>query len=169
MIILSFFFPMLISPFDHGVALEGYNFMRALYGFIICMTIGISISLVTKPKKDLEITGLVIHTLNDAKRHFKNGTEPNDAEPGKKVKGTVELKNIDGVQLSIEAMKRLKAKEGDIIYIADARWWLGGLLSVKTVALGPHDKEIDCIITSEKILKEGDIAFNRPVIAEKII
>lgn len=169
MIVLSFLFPALISPFDHGVAMEGYNFMRALYGFIICMTIGISVSYFTKPKKDSEITGLVIDTIADAKRYYKNGTEPNDAEPGKKIKGTVVLKNIEGVQLSTAAMDKLKAKEGDIIYIADARWWLGGLLSVKTVALAPHDKKIDTIIISEKLLNEGDIDHGRPVIAEKII
>ncbi len=169
LIILSFFVNDVISPFDHGVAREGYTYMRALYGFVVCMVIGVSVSFFTKPKTEDELTGLVINSIEDAKRAFKDGREPNDDEFGDKMKGELEIKEVDGVSLSRHAMAVLKAKPGDIIYISDRRWWLGGLLSVRVTADEPHDDEEEVMYISQKTYDECDLHLERPVIAEKII
>ncbi len=169
LIILSFVVKEVIAPFDHGVAIEGYTYMRALYGFIVCIVIGITVSLFTKPKTNEEISGLVISSLDDAKRAFKGGREPNDDDTGDKMKGELEIKDVDGVSLSKHAMAVLKADIGDIIYVSDSRWWLGGLLSVRLTAAAPHDDEEEVMYISQQTYEGCDLHLERPVVAEKII
>ena len=169
MMVISIAWPSIISPFDHGVALEGYKYIRAFYGFIVCSAIGVGVSLMTAPRSANELSGLVIDSIEDAKRYFKGGAEPNDREPGKKVSGVIQLENIDGLRLSARAMDRLKAGEGDILYISDARWWLGGIFSARLHALKPHDLDDSLVLISRENASEGNLRPERPVRVEKIL
>ena len=38
-------------------------------------------------------------------------------------------------------MESMKAKKGDLIYLEDARWWLGGLKSILGIFGEPHDED----------------------------
>ena len=84
MVALSIRWPVLITPFSHGIAPEGYEFMRAFYGIVVCLIIGVAVTYATKPKSDEELMGLVIDSLESAKRLFKGGKAPHDHVPGKK-------------------------------------------------------------------------------------
>jgi len=168
LIILSLFKPGVIAPFDQGVALQGYTYMRALYGFVVCMGLGIAVSLITKPKSDGALAGLVIDSIRDAKRLFK-GAEPNDDETGEKILCRLMVHENDGISLSRESLEKIKAKPGDIIYIADDRWWFGGIRSVQCRALEHHDGDGDACYMSENLIHQGNLTPQRMVVIEKVI
>ncbi len=166
---LSIKFPWLITPFAHGIAPEGYEFMRALYGIAVCTAIGVTVSFFTKPKQPEELIGLVIHSLDEAKRIFKGGKVAHDHVPGKHITGRLHFADNEGIRLSSKAMERMKAEEGDLLYVADARWWLGGLRSVHVIAGAPHDGDNKVIFLSQKTAAEGNLHADRRVKVEKIL
>ena len=53
------------------------------------------------------------------------------------------------VRLSRSDMARLKASPGDLIYVADRRWWLGGLRSLHCRAGQPHDEGAGVLMAAE--------------------
>ncbi len=169
MIGLSIAFPILISPFDHGVEIGGYKYMRALYGVAVCCALGIITTFLTSPDPEEKTKGLVIDSIADAKRAFKGGGEPNDMEKGEKILLDIDVANIEGVSLSPGAMERLKAREGDILYVADPRWWFGGLRSMHLHAMPPHGGDDNNIIISAESLQAGNLDAERQLRVEKII
>jgi len=169
MIALSIKFTFLIAPFDHGVAIEGYKYMRALYGLVVCGAFGIITTYLTAAPPEKKTTGLVVDSIDAAKRAFKGTGEPNDHIKGKKATLTIHVENIEGVRVSQKIMDRLKANIGDIIYLADSRWWFGGLRSVKLVAGEPHSEQDRVVILSAASLEEGNLDPARLLRAEKII
>ncbi|MCX7958420.1 MAG: sodium:solute symporter family protein, partial [Deltaproteobacteria bacterium] len=169
LVALSIWFPDLIRPFAHGIAPEGYEFMRALYGIVVCSVTGVVVSILTRPQDSQKIRGLVIDSIKDAKRIFKGGKEPNDSIKGERVSGRLYFEKTNFVHLSPAAMERLKAEAGDILYISDSRWWLGGLKSIHLTAGNPHSQDDDIIIISEENAGRGNLSGKRTVTVEKII
>ena len=45
------------------------------------------------------------------------------------------------VSLSKDDMEITKSKKGDLVYIQDQRWWLGGLKSIHATFDEPHDEK----------------------------
>lgn len=128
----------LLKPFLFGMGEGSYGFMRALYGLTVCGVIGFVVTLVTKPKPLDEIVGLVTGTQLEAMRRYKGG-EINRA-PGKAAKGSVTIDAavpLDEVRLSQAALDAMAARPGDLVYVCDARWWFGGLRSVRLRAGAP--------------------------------
>ena len=123
----------------HGL-LEGKNqfkFMRAFYGLAVCFAIGIVSGLLTKGRPLDEIRGLVWGTVGDAIRMFYGGRRGADDESdwvltahtltdSNAVDPNIHLPLI---QISGGLAAKVDAQEGDILYLTDARWWLGGLRS----------------------------------------
>lgn len=144
-----------------------YKFIRALYGILVCVVTAVVVSYFTRPKPAAEIKGLVIDSLDDARRFFKGGT-PNDFDPGLKVKATIELREIEGISISVEDMQMLAAQPGDLIYFADKRWWLGGLKSNILKANEPHEKS-GYVYISRQAMEDGHLSLNRPLLLEKQI
>jgi len=70
------------------------------------------------------------------------------------------------VRLGAADMARLKAREGDLLYVADARRWLGGLRSAHGRAGKPHE-EGNVVLMSEEAFKAGSFLPNRRVRVEK--
>jgi SSS family solute:Na+ symporter len=166
---LSFLIPELIKPFAHGVDPSlNYGYMRALYGISVSGGIAFVVSYITPQKSDESIRGLVIDSIESAKEYFK-GSKPNDADAGKKFRGRLLVNEIEGITLSEPAMAELKANPGDIIYLADARWWLGGLRSIQLKANKPHNKGSDEIHLNQEHIDESKIDPGRPVSVEKIM
>ncbi len=149
---LSIFVPEVIRPFAHGVpmqevedgvlsGLKQYKFMRACYGICVSAVIGVFVSLLTKPEPFERQRGLVWGTISDALRRFK-GSPGN--ETVKRTASAMPLATADAdvtkdgterplVRISQPLADSLDAKAGDILYVTDSRWWLGGLRSTHAV------------------------------------
>lgn len=158
---------------DQGVAPEGYKYMRALYGIVVSFVIAIAASLFTKPKSEESIQGLWIGSLQKAKEIFKGGS-PNDRDMGKKIMLTLEElkeeteKIIDGAIIAQEDLEKMKAKTGDLIYVADKRRWLGGLRSVHACAQEGKAKK-GSILMPRQLIVSGRLRLGEQVRIEKII
>lgn len=139
---ISLQFPELIRPLASIHGMEpgtGYNYMRALYGFIVCSAVGVGASFLWPQKDFKRIEGLWVGTLGYAKFLFK-GSRPNDDDLGEKIwlkleRDDTAAEDDDGSAMPVVTMstadaQRMLAKAGDIVYVADKRWWLGGLRSL---------------------------------------
>jgi len=63
-------------------------------------------------------------------------------------------------------MNRMKAAPGDLLYIADARRWLGGLRSLHVKAGKAHDQG-NVVLIAEDAFSAGSFLSNRRVRLEK--
>jgi SSS family solute:Na+ symporter len=166
---LSIFWPVIITPFSHGVdGAGGFKYMRALYGLIGSLAIAVTISFLTKSKKDPAKEGLVVGSLDRAKRHYK-GAPANEKE-GRSCTGKLEVDNaVDELSVSKTMVDRMAAETGDIVYISDARRWLGGLRSVHAKISLIHDGEENTILISPDLIKQGNFLIHKKHRIEKII
>lgn len=169
LMVLGQFYPQLISPFAHGIELRpdrGYSYIGALYNIIVCAGVGIIVSLFTKPESDKKLTGLTIFDAARLKGIYK-GSTPNE-EIGEKI--IVDWKankdDQDGIRFSKNDMNRMKANPGDLVYIQDVRWWLGGLKSAHSVFAKPHNEDGVVYLNSSE-LNHGQFLNGMQIKAEK--
>ena len=52
---------------------------------------------------------------------------------------------LDGVQVSSALADRIEAEAGDLVYVTDARWWLGGLRATHLKITEVHDDDADWV------------------------
>ncbi|KPJ61053.1 MAG: hypothetical protein AMJ46_03545 [Latescibacteria bacterium DG_63] len=171
LILLSVFFPVLIKPFawTHNISPEGgYKYFRAVYGVVVVGALAVIISRFTKPKPESELVGLTFETIQKAKELFKGG-KPNE-EPGQKLVRPMRIQkgSEKEIYLTQNDMNLLEAREGDLLYIADGRRWLGGLRSLHVKAGKPHDQD-ELVLVPEPVAKEGNLLRHRKVRIEKIM
>ncbi|MBL7047570.1 MAG: sodium/solute symporter [Candidatus Marinimicrobia bacterium] len=169
LMILGQIFPQLIYPFAHGIEMQvgkPYIYIGALYNIVVCALVGISVSLMSKPKNPEDIKGLSIFDLARAREYFK-GSKPNDRE-GKKAKVNFKVVKDQGdvIRFSKNDMALMAADPGDLVYLMDRRKWLGGLKSIHSVYGGLHDEEGIVYIT-EAQRKSGMFVKGRILEAEK--
>ncbi len=165
---ISIAYPSLVYPFAHGTPSDdGYIFMRAFFGILVSLAIGIGVSLFTKPKAEKEIAGLVVGTIQHAIRAMKNGSDPNYAK-GKRIKGNFQEIPGDGIRVSQKQMEILAARPGDLVFVSDARWWLGGLKASQAFLLPPHNQD-DRIEIGKDLAYEASLTSDRLVTVEKIL
>ena len=126
------------------------------------------ISFVTRPKSYEEIKGLVIGTMDIAKQIYKGA--PVNEEEGEKVIGNLNLVSAGErvLEVSRDFAEKMKAGIGDIVYVSDKRWWLGGLRSIHTKISGIHAGEQDLIKISHDLVDEGELLIKRRHRVEKI-
>jgi SSS family solute:Na+ symporter len=158
-----------LADFVSGPQNSIYIYMRAMFGMTVTALVGVAVTLLTKPDTK-DIRGLTAGTLDDAMKSYKEG-KPNHT-PGKKVK-RVPLQVDDNIpfeeiKLSSNMMDVLKAGIGDIIYVEDARWYLGGLRSNHLRAGSPHDQSDDKVLLSQKTRDHSYLLAKKPVTLEKI-
>ena len=153
-IALSLAVPEVITPFAHGVPMKDladdaglfagmkqYKFMRACYGICVCSATGVVVALLTKPEPLERQRGLVWGTVADALRSFKGspGRESEVSRARALPIAAVEGLSSPGdasrppVRLSSPLAAALDVNVGDLVYITDTRWWLGGLRSTHAV------------------------------------
>jgi len=166
MMFISIKFPILITPFLQGVGSGGTHFMRAVFGIVVCAVIGVLVSLLSKPRREEEIKSLVVSGISWAKELFKGG-KPNDEESGEKIKLILKAGDKDKALVHPEDLARLKAEEGDILYIRDVRIWTMGLFGVHTKVEEGAEKGV--VYLSWGLIKEGFLRPGRLVNLEKII
>ena len=172
--VLTVWFPEWITPlsdFVLGPSNGIYIYFRALFGMVCTALIGITVTLFTEPADEAHYKGLTADTLDEAMETYKGG-KPNH-KVGEKIKGLqVKIDESLGekiVSVTENVKKLMKAEEGDIIYLSDDRWWLGGLRS-EHVKLGPchqgADEDVHCSTHTKDLayLLDGRTAF-----VEKII
>ncbi|MBK9099127.1 MAG: sodium:solute symporter family protein [bacterium] len=110
--------------------------------------------------------GLTVWSLSKTKEYFK-GSKINDAE-GEKVKVHWKQKpgEDDTVNFSTTEMVKMKANPGDLVYLTDARKWLGGLKSVHSVFGEPHNENGTVYVTQDHI-EQGQFVDKKLLLAEK--
>ena len=125
--------------------------MIVLLFAVLVLAILVSISAVYFIKFDpnAHLEGLTVWSVKRAKELFK-GSKVNERD-GKKVfvKWRLREDENDVINLSKEDMKEMAAEVGDIVYLCDARKYLGGLKSVHTRVGEPHDDKGLVFISNE--------------------
>jgi SSS family solute:Na+ symporter len=170
---LSFIWPdELVGPFDFGMGPDSYDFMRALFGLLAAGTLGVAVTLFTKPCPAEKIRGLVAGTQLDAMRRFK-GAAPN-RRPGEKVrlitKFDRKLAGQNVVIVSKPALDKMAAEPGDLLYACHIRWWYGGLRSVHVKAGTPIESEdAELLRISPEDAATAHFTDGQQVILEKIM
>ena len=162
-------FPELIRPFSHGIEFRpgrGYSYIGALYNIFVCAGVGIIVTFFTKPKTEKQLSGLTIFDVHNLKNIFK-GSSVNE-EKGESINVTWKIKEIDSdlVCFSINDMNKMKANPGDLVFVEDSRWWLGGLKSAHCIYGEPHNEDGLVYITN-KHLSHGQFIEGLKLKAEK--
>jgi SSS family solute:Na+ symporter len=158
---ISIKYPRLIDIFSFGVDVPGrYSYMRALYGLVVSFVVAVVATLCTEAPEPSDVAGLVVGTLDKAKWRYKDGA-PKETY-GKGFIGVMnERDGISGASLSKKVMEELKADLGDLVYIEDARRWLGGLRSVHTKITNMHEDEMVPIYLPPALIKDGSLIAGR--------
>ena len=159
-----------ITPFAHGVSDEGsFKYMRALYGLVVSGVIGLVVTWFTSPSKtDEDIKGLTLSSLRAAEQDFK-GAVPVNKRTGQVVKLQVEVippQDDGGLALHPDDLALMSADVGDMIYVADGRWYLGGLRAAHAVVTSSDGtkgvlKIPSDVVTSNNLLPEKGVRVER--------
>jgi SSS family solute:Na+ symporter len=163
---ISLFVPEVIKPFAQGVPMKDagdgifdgmkqFKYMRAFFGLVVCSTIGVVVTLLTKPETEERQKGLVWGTIADAIKRYKGsaGSEHEVVEAMAKVDLLEEEPELcgearlAGVTISRALADDLGAACGDLVYVSDARKWLGGLRSSHAVVIAVSEGEGEPMIT----------------------
>ena len=177
----SFLYPKVIQPLAeiHGMAFgSAYSYMRDLFGMIMCAGVAVVATYVWPNTDESKISGLWLGSLQAAKKFFK-GSDPNDAEDGEKVRlrlvAAQEVEeDLSGayvtaiVNVPPAAAARMKARTGDLIYVADKRWWLGGLRSLHAT-LKVSEIDAGTILVPGNYITDSFLRVGEEVVVEKII
>lgn len=174
--LLSVRFPQMITPLSDFVLAsppEGiepnYSLFRGLFGVLVTAAIGVVVTLSSPRPADTKTRGLTVFSLDQAMAWFKGGIPNFRRGTQTTFKGLVlEMDpSADGrVRLPEQVMAALAVEEGDLIYVADGRWWLGGIRSVQLPA-GPV-APADAVLLDEAAVDKGSLELDRRVKVEKI-
>jgi SSS family solute:Na+ symporter len=110
--------------------------------------------------------GLTVWSLAKAKELFK-GSKVNERE-GKRIKVQWELKEglEDTMEFSKKDMERMSAEVGDLVYVSDARKYMGGLKSAHSTYGNPHNED-GVVYISQEHFEQGQFVKGKMLTAEK--
>jgi SSS family solute:Na+ symporter len=139
-ILISVPLPQVIDPLADLFGMEpagAAKYLRSLYGLAATLIFAVALTPWTRPKARSELVGLTLGTLREGMARFKGG-EPSYAI-GRPLRMDLEPteEGDDLLHLPSDAMERLRVREGDMLYIADAGWYFGGLRSAHAKAGAP--------------------------------
>lgn len=134
--------------------------------FVMVGMVVIAANYFIKYNEEEKTDGLTVWSIKKAKEYFK-GSKLNERE-GEKIKVHWKLKEgeDDAIHFSKNDMKRMAAEVGDLVYISDARKYLGGLKSVHTVYGQPHDED-GIVYISKEHFEQGQFVKGKLLLAEK--
>lgn len=134
--------------------------------FILVLSVAVSVTYFVKYDEEKNTEGLTAWSINKAKELFK-GRPLNEKEgKGIKVKWKIKEEDDNTVNFSENDMKLMEAEIGDLVYISDARKYLGGLKSIHSVCGKPHKEDGIVYISNEHKLT-GLFIENKLLFAEK--
>ncbi|HPN39565.1 MAG TPA: sodium:solute symporter family protein, partial [Melioribacteraceae bacterium] len=141
-------------------------FIALFLNVVLFITVALTSTYYVKYDEEKHTNGLTIWSVDRAKEMFK-GSKPNETE-GEKVKVNYEvLDNEDDIMyFSQSDMEKMAANEGDLVYLSDARKFLGGLKSVHSVFGKPHFEDGKVYISKEH-LASAQFVEGKILIAEK--
>ncbi|MCW8806019.1 MAG: sodium:solute symporter family protein, partial [Ignavibacteriaceae bacterium] len=137
-----------------------------LLAVLLVILVALCVTYYVKYDEEKQTEGLTAWSIKSAKKFFKGG-ELNERE-GEKVKSNWKIKEgeIDTINFSRNDMEKMQADSGDLVYITDARKWLGGLKSIHSVYGEPHDEDGIVYITDEHRM-QGQFVPGKLLLAEK--
>lgn len=151
-----------VFKLDLGPLLLLFTLTLIMSGFIAFIT-----TFYVKYDAEAQTAGLTIWSIHKAKEWFK-GRKLNERE-GEVVKVNWKLnenENDDVINFSKKEMHKMAAETGDLVYISDARKWLGGLKSCHTVYGEPHN-ETGIVYIRKMHLNKGLFVEGKILEAEK--
>ncbi len=77
--------------------------------------------------------------------------------------------HVGELSTSPQVAHQMAANKGDLVYISDARTWLGGLPSTHAKLSAFHDKDARVVFVSPSLIKRGNLLLQRKHRIEKII
>ena len=134
--------------------------------FLMTLSIALISSYYSKYDPVKHTAGLTVWSVRQAKEWFK-GRKLNEREGGT-VKMNWKLKETDDdfANFSVRDMEQMAADVGDLVYISDARKYLGGLKSVHTSFGEPH-YETGVVYISKRHLEHSQFIEGKTVAADK--
>ena len=169
-ILLTVFFPRLITPLAHGVdPSEGFSYMRSLFGLVLSVVVGVGITLLDSTSPGRSMSGLVVASLHEGVALFKGG-KPNDRGAGRSAVLSIRVTDSASTEVNLprQVMKDLYVDEGDLLYLSDARWWLGGFRATHVKA-GPPSESDETLDLPRSVLNESNLLADRKTRVEKIM
>ncbi len=133
---------------------------------IMLVLVVISSNYYSKYSERTHTEGLTVWSIAKAKELFK-GSKVNDRD-GEIIKVNWKIKEStdDLMYFSKNDMAKMAADPGDLIYLCDARRYLGGLKSVHSTYGEPHNEDGIVYITQEH-LDQGQFVKDKILTAEK--
>ena len=161
-----------ISNFVSGPQNGQFIYMRALFGMSLTAFIGIICTFILSDDHEPE-KGLTISELDLAKKKYKGSDFLNETE-GELVRNVTitldETLEKSKIYVPLKYMEKLKAQDGDLVYISDNRLYLGGLRSGHVKAYGLKGNGInDTILMATPTLEECYLLKDRHIFLEKIL
>ncbi len=171
-IYLGVLYPKLfVQPFSHGIEFieaKPWSYIRALYNVVACASIGVVVTLLTKPSNNYDkIKGLTLWTIKDGPKYFKGSEVNKNAGITIQFSGSeIEVSNKEDnkVCLPKKYMNEIKGEKGDLIYISDHRWYLGGMKSTHA-RLGDVSKN-NKVIISQDVFDHAQFNLKKDIIIE---
>lgn len=194
-ITISVFVPEIIKPIAHGVPYDvnfrdapdaglfdgarQFKFMRALFGLSVSAGIGVIVTFLTKPEPDEKQRGLVWGTIASAIRRYKGSpgregqaaqttAHPRLIEDEEAVRGEAHL---PAVTINRALARALDTEVDDLIYISDARRWLGGLRSAHAIVGQIREDDVEPEIDLGPTLRSAIVSparAQKPVFVERL-
>ncbi|MCB9249484.1 MAG: sodium:solute symporter family protein [Ignavibacteriales bacterium] len=133
---------------------------------IMLFLVVISSNYYSKYSEETHTEGLTVWGIAKAKEMFK-GSKVNDRD-GETIKINFRLKDApeDLMYFSKNDMIKMSAEQGDLVYVSDARKYLGGLKSVHSIFGQPHNEDGIVYVTQEHI-DQGQFVMDKILTAEK--
>ena len=170
MIVASLVFPQLIQPLAHGVRPDDhFIYMRSLYGLVVSLVPAVAIPCWEMWRGVSERGRFVMQDLDEAIVQYKGG-QPNYGGSGRSPVLPLAVSDEPGKHVSLpeELMLEMDIATGDLVHVADARWWLGGFRSI-TLPVQAAGSARRCATLTASAVEEAHLLAERPVRVEFIL
>jgi SSS family solute:Na+ symporter len=137
-----------------------------LLSIILIVCVALSVTYFVKYDEEAQTLGLTAWSINAAKEFFKGGKVNSREGETVIVNWKVKSGDEDTVNFSKLEMDKMQADVGDLVYLTDARKWLGGLKSVHSVYGEPHEEE-GIVYVNDEHTKQSQFIEGKILSAEK--
>lgn len=133
---------------------------------LISILVAIATTHYVKYDEEAQTLGLTSWSLDKAKEFFKGGKI--NSRDGEKVIIDWKIKegDEDVIFFSTNELQKMSAEVGDLVYISDTRWYLGGLKSIHSKIGEPHN-ETGVVYITQDHFESGQFVNGKKLIAEK--